>query len=222
MSATWDTIEPNIYSYIYNSFLLDNVKLKVANPCPTPQHVQITHTTATSVTASWDYYGNADPFLVFTRTPGNSIQTTTHSSTQTITINNLTPDTEYELLVIANCAGAPTSPWASNQLSYPSYPVQFRTLCAPLDTLPFIEDFESVPGIPSSTCVPAPPSTTSMSSTPPPTASSSPGPTPHPPGSTPPPPPHHLRNRPSPLEKTHPQITRSSTLSRNSTLSASM
>ena len=131
---------PNIYSNIYNNFLLDNVTLKVANPCPTPQHVSVTHTTAYSTTATWDSIEGVDTFMVFVGAAGSDISTFTpyNAYGNSIIINSLNADTEYELIMVANC---------NNGLSDASYPVRFHTLCAPIDVLPFYEDFEGVTGI---------------------------------------------------------------------------
>lgn len=127
-------------SSTYNSFLIDNVVLKVANPCPTPQHVSITHTTHNSVSATWDGVDQADSSLVLIGVPGADISTFSshYAYGNSITVNGLSPNTEYELLVQAYCREG---------LSDPSYPVRFHTLCTPLATLPFMEDFESVNGI---------------------------------------------------------------------------
>ena len=136
-----DSIEPNMYSEIYNSFLLDNVTLKVANPCPTPQHVRVTHTTAYSVSATWDSIDGVDTFRVFVGTPGADISTFTPYNVygHSITIDSLNADTDYELMVEADCGDG---------LSDASYPVRFHTFCAPIDVLPFYDDFEDETGIP--------------------------------------------------------------------------
>ena len=60
-------------SSVYNSFIVDNVVLKVANPCPTPQHVRVTHITHNTVSAEWDGVAGADSSLVFVGTPGADI-----------------------------------------------------------------------------------------------------------------------------------------------------
>ncbi len=126
-------------SSVYNSFIVDNVVLKVANPCPTPQHVSITHITHNTVSATWDSVDQADSSLVLIGAHGADISTFTphYVSGNSITVNSLNPNTDYELLVQADCG---------NGLSDPSYPVRFHTLCTPLVTLPFTEDFESVIG----------------------------------------------------------------------------
>ena len=132
-------LSDSLPSSTYNSFIIDNVVLKVANPCPTPQHVRITHITHNSVSATWDGV-EADSCLVLIGTPGADISTFTPYYVQgnSGTFYSLTPNTEYALMVQADCESG---------LSDPSYPVRFHTLCAPLVTLPFLEDFEGVVGI---------------------------------------------------------------------------
>lgn len=134
-----DSIEPNMYSEIYNSFLLDNVTLKVANPCLTPQHVRLTQITHNTVSAEWDGVAGADSSLVFVGTPGADISTFTphYIYGNSITVDSLNADTDYELMVEADCGDG---------LSDASYPVRFHTLCAPIDILPLTEGFEGVNG----------------------------------------------------------------------------
>ncbi len=132
-------LSDSLPSSTYNSFIIDNVVLKVANPCPTPQHVRITHITHNNVSATWDGV-EADSCLVLIGTPGADISTFTPYYVQgnSGTFYSLTPNTDYILMVQADCESG---------LSDPSYPVRFHTLCSPLNTLPFMEDFESVVGI---------------------------------------------------------------------------
>ncbi|MBP5189519.1 MAG: hypothetical protein J6031_01230, partial [Bacteroidales bacterium] len=136
-----------------NNFTLDNIELRVAAPCPTPENVQVTGTTSYNVYATWDCglhpcgtNGNTSPnqWLVYVGEPGFDIGSTPPYifSDNTAAIGGLMPNTDYELVVVANCG---------NHEGYPSYPVQFHTQCAPLDSLPFVEDFESVVGLPSYT-----------------------------------------------------------------------
>jgi hypothetical protein len=134
-----------------NSFALDNIELRLSRPCPTPEHVRVTRTTADSVYASWDCglhpcgtAGNANPdqWLVYVGAPGFDIGSVAPLVfyDNNAFIGGLNPNSDYELVVGASCGGAE---------GYPSYPVSFHTLCGPLVTLPFVEDFESVSGIPS-------------------------------------------------------------------------
>ena len=124
-----------------NSIILDNVTLRQAAPCITPQRVRVTSTTANGVYATWQDEGNVDTWTVYVGAPGSGIDMATPHIVHTSNafIGNLVPDSEYELLVVASCGGGE---------GYSSYPVHFHTLCAPITTLPYTEDFESVEGIP--------------------------------------------------------------------------
>ena len=127
-----------------NGFDLDNITLRMAVQCPTVQNIRVTGTTADSVFATWSGTTGADSWLVYIGEPGFDIGCVPpHVVNDTMArIGGLDPNTDYELVVVASCGG--------NE-AYPSYPEQFHTLCSPLTTLPFVEDFESVDGIPSYT-----------------------------------------------------------------------
>ena len=123
----------------FNHFTLDNVLLRMAAGCPTPQRVRVTRTTFDSVYATWNSTRNADTWLVYIGEPGFEIGSVTpyYVHSNSCAIGGLNPDTDYELVVVASCSG--------NE-GYPSYPVPFHTLCAPLTDLPFVEDFEGPTG----------------------------------------------------------------------------
>ena len=123
----------------FNGLYLDNVLLRMAAGCPTPQRVRVTRTTFDSVYATWSPTRNADTWLVYIGEPGFEIGSVTpyYVHSNSCAIGGLNPDTDYELVVVASCSG--------NE-GYPSYPVPFHTLCAPLTDLPFVEDFEGPTG----------------------------------------------------------------------------
>ena len=134
-----DSMVQNTGSYTYNHFYIDNVNLKIANPCPTVHNVRVTQTTAYSVSLTWDSVATADTFLVYVGTPGFDFASASpyYFYSNSATIDNLNPDNDYELVIVTNCGGS---------MGDASYPVQFRTLCAPLDILPYYEDFEESEG----------------------------------------------------------------------------
>ena len=123
----------------FNHFTLDNVMLRIAAGCPTPQRVRVTRTTFDSVYATWNLTRNADTWLVYIGEPGFEIGSVTphYVNSNSCAIGGLDPNTDYELVVVASCSG--------NE-GYSSYPVPFHTLCAPLTDLPFVEDFEGPTG----------------------------------------------------------------------------
>ena len=122
-----------------NGFTLDNVMLRIAAGCPTPQRVRVTRTTYNSVYATWNAIANADTWLVYIGEPGFDIGSVTpyYVHSNDCAIFGLNPDTDYELVVVASCSG---------REGYPSYPVPFHTLCAPLTDLPYVEGFEGPTG----------------------------------------------------------------------------
>jgi hypothetical protein len=130
---------PDTLNLEFNSFTLDNVMLRIAAGCPTPQRVRVTRTTFNSVYATWNAIANADTWLVYIGEPGFDIGSVTphYVNSNSCAIGGLDPDTDYELVVVASCGG--------NE-GYPSYPVPFHTLCAPLTDLPYVEGFEGPTG----------------------------------------------------------------------------
>ena len=130
---------PDTLNLEFNSFTLDNVMLRIAAGCPTPQRVRVTRTTFDSVYATWNAIANADTWLVYIGEPGFDIGSVTphYVNSNSCAIGGLDPDTDYELVVVASCGG--------NE-GYASYPVPFHTLCAPLTELPYVEGFEGPTG----------------------------------------------------------------------------
>ncbi len=122
-----------------NGFTLDNVMLRIAAGCPTPQRVRVTRTTFDSVYATWNAIANADRWLVYIGEPGFHFEDFTpyYVYSNACAIGGLDPNTDYELVVVASCGG--------NE-GYSSYPVPFHTLCAPLTELPYVEGFEGPTG----------------------------------------------------------------------------
>ena len=88
----------SIPNSIYNSFVIDNVVLKVANGCPTPQHVSVAYVTHNTVSAVWDSVAGADSSLVLVGTRGTDISTFTpyYIYGNSIIIDSLNADTDIE------------------------------------------------------------------------------------------------------------------------------
>ena len=103
--------------------------------CATPTNIHFTEMNATSGTLTWEseagsfnvYYGESE---VNTQT-SDYVTTTTNS----VEITGLNPNTEYEYILVATCSDGETST--------PTAPQKFHTTCEPLPNtaLPFIEDF---------------------------------------------------------------------------------
>lgn len=109
--------------------------------CPEPTNLAFVSNTPSSIAVSWTT-GGASNWLVGYRIAGTTGAFTIVSATvNPYTINGLTPDTEYEIIVKDSCAARDVSLWQG--------PITASTRCAPI-TAPWLEDFEGadwVPGI---------------------------------------------------------------------------
>ena len=105
--------------------------------CVRPADVVISNVQATQVDVAWTHEGNN--FTVAYGPHGFSLDATaTYQTVQAnatnITLTGLTQSSIYDVYVRANCDGE-TSDW--------SFIESFTTICLPISTLPYIEDFDS-------------------------------------------------------------------------------
>ncbi|MBR4136625.1 MAG: fibronectin type III domain-containing protein [Bacteroidales bacterium] len=119
-----------------NNFRLDDVTLDYIPVCLHPTNLVVDSVTAETATIHWTEDGTATAWMVEYGlagfTPGEG---TVENATDTVyTINNLTPNTEYDVYVYANCGVGFVSTAVNNS---------FRTDCGPIMTLPYSEDFET-------------------------------------------------------------------------------
>lgn len=128
------------YTYYYNQGYVDDVTLMVIPSCYKPTEVVMTGRTHDEMSLSWvPDERTTDPLNWVVEygpegfTPGEgTIETTTDTL---ITIEDLSASTVYDFYVSANC-GDVTS---DGRL------LTVRTHCAPVDSLPYTETFESYP-----------------------------------------------------------------------------
>ena len=120
----------------YNYLGIDNVKVAVNNSCIRPYDGQITNVTATEATFSFADSVDVGNYEVTWATANDVLLAElTNTLTDTIgIIEELEPNTLYYAWVRSNC-GSGYSDW--RELG------EFRTLCLPVDSLPYTEDFES-------------------------------------------------------------------------------
>ncbi|WP_035654436.1 choice-of-anchor J domain-containing protein, partial [Flavobacterium saliperosum] len=106
--------------------------------CLPPNALGVTNITQTGATLQWGVTGTATSWEYVVQAPGAGLPagagTTTGSNTAT-TVGGLTPATNYEYYVRADCGDGTFSAWAG--------PFPFFTLCAPY-TVPFFEGFNAV------------------------------------------------------------------------------
>jgi len=120
----------------YNYLGIDNVQIAVNNSCIRPYDGQITNVTATEATFSFADSVDVGNYEVTWATANDVLLAElTNTLTDTIgIIEELEPNTVYYAWVRSNC-GSGYSDW--RELG------EFRTLCLPVDSLPYTEDFES-------------------------------------------------------------------------------
>ncbi len=123
---------------VYNNFYVDDIALRAIPTCYWPASVALESISSDEATISWTpdprtpspsgwniEYGPAG------FTPGNGTMET--ASDTTITLTNLSPSTQYDIYLSADCG---------SELSDPAF-FSFRTACVGIDSLPYTEDFES-------------------------------------------------------------------------------
>lgn len=127
----------SIVSYAY----LDNISVSYRSGCPTPQSSSTAVIGSDRVVLVWSNDSLVTSWDVYWNLPGFALDTTPYETVTdtTVTIYNLSPDTEYEYVIVASCSGEPANP---------TFPVTFRTACAavPVDSLPYVETFDRYPG----------------------------------------------------------------------------
>lgn len=131
--------------WIANNIYVDDVVIDYIPDCYFVQnpHAVESSITATSARVTWTPGGDETDWDVVIGIAGSISDPATQTiemvqNTPSYEFTNLLPNTLYEVFVRANC-GSSYSQWMS---------CTFRTACAALTTLPYVEDFE---GYPSST-----------------------------------------------------------------------
>ncbi len=115
-------------------FSFDNFEVRLSPTCPDQTGLTIGTVTSTTADFSWDNLGTLGYEYAVTTSATPPVSGT--STTATIyAASGLSPQTVYYMHVRASCAGATFGNWAT---------VTFTTACAPIATLPWIENFDSV------------------------------------------------------------------------------
>ena len=125
-------VSPNgVYSYPY----VDNIEVNYYNPCERPSNVRVSNITRNSAILRWN--GNATGYEVeyglHGFTPGTG--TTLTSTATNISLTGLAHSTDYDVYVRGVCGDNSYSSW--------SFVQNFATPCAGVDTLPFVENFNT-------------------------------------------------------------------------------
>ena len=81
-------------------------------PCETPTNIAVSEITDQSITVSWDADPNVNSWNIQYR-PVNGQLSSATSNTNSYTITGLTPETEYQIQVQANCGDGNLSEWST-------------------------------------------------------------------------------------------------------------
>ena len=125
---------PSTYSYRNN--------VKFGLPCDNTvtciaPNVYVSDITENSITLNWAPGNNETSWEVETSTDNTTWTPESTVTTAPYTITNLTPSTLYYIRMRSSCGGGEYSTWAT---------VSERTECAPINSVPYTEDFDSYTG----------------------------------------------------------------------------
>jgi hypothetical protein len=124
----------------YNAGYIDNLLVDFIPTCARPKNLAASNPTLTSIDLAWTEMGNASAWEIeygpmgFTQGTG-TIETATSNP---YTLNGLEHSSGYDFYVRATCGG--------NDVSYWSAKATAATACAPVTTLPLIENFDLYAG----------------------------------------------------------------------------
>ncbi|MBR1766850.1 MAG: fibronectin type III domain-containing protein, partial [Bacteroidales bacterium] len=119
------------------SYYMDDISIHERNSCVMPFGTSVQSYDAYTAVLTWNDTTEATEFEILYHREGSSdTATVTVNDTTAGTIENLTPNTVYYVMVRTVC---------SDGNSEHTYPISFRTACAPYpaENLPFEETFES-------------------------------------------------------------------------------
>lgn len=123
------------YNSSSNFIRIDNFAVNPYSTCVRPENITADDIQATEVTLSWQNLDIAQGFQAIVVPFGTSIDNVTPIDIYdtTYTFTNLTPSTGYSFYLRSNCG--------DEQSSYAT--INLYTECAPINMLPFIENFDS-------------------------------------------------------------------------------
>ncbi|PIB32164.1 hypothetical protein BFP78_09940 [Gaetbulibacter sp. 5U11] len=128
-------------------FHVSQFRVRETPSCVEPSNLDILNLTSTSVDLLWSAGGSESIWNVeiVDLTAGGTVTGTATDTgvSNPFSVSGLTPNNDYEFYVQADCGGGDTSAWVG--------PFSFSTLCNPITSYPWSEDFESVstPDLPS-------------------------------------------------------------------------
>ena len=124
-----------------SAWISQNIRTTPGNDCAKPSLFDVLHVKHDRAVVVWTEEGTGLEYIIVYRASGETAWTQKPLFAQAGLIEhlllNLTPNTGYTIRVAAICASGDTTDWVT---------ANFRTLCVPYTTLPFIENFDNISG----------------------------------------------------------------------------
>ncbi|MDY4789766.1 MAG: choice-of-anchor J domain-containing protein, partial [Bacteroidales bacterium] len=148
-SANWQQYELDLNQYSGNRYIafvrqgtpdgynlrLDDVEISELPTCIRPTNVIVSNITTTDAEVSWTNGNSADAaWWIYYKQSSASTYDSVLVNSNPYTFTTLLPSSGYNIYVVTDC---------STELSEASPIVNFRTLCADISVLPYLESFDS-------------------------------------------------------------------------------
>lgn len=121
-----------------SNLYIDDLSIDLIPDCPTPSDLFFTNLNHNSFDLGFTENGNATSWNIEYGPVGFSLGSgiqILNVNTNPININGLTPNTTYQFYIKSNCGLNEESQWSN--------PIQITTLCAPITSLPWSDNFDT-------------------------------------------------------------------------------
>ena len=123
----------------YNQGYVDNIVVDVIPSCPRPINFAVAGVTSTSVDLSWTEVGDATAWEIEYGapgfTPGGTAGEVVQVTDNPYTLENLNPATTYDIYIRSDCGG--------EYSQYVRDEITVTTACTPIDSMPYMENFDT-------------------------------------------------------------------------------
>lgn len=154
-SSTWEEFSVSLAPYSgqgryiafkgYGGFYFDDLWIEEISACDAPENLVISGITNQGVTLNWDTVGMANEWEVYIFPEDSSLAAATVHQVQnnpTLTLTGLSTGTQYNVYLRSVCPNGGHSNYINTS---------FTTMCDPLTTIPYTENFDNVAGTTAST-----------------------------------------------------------------------
>ena len=154
-TSTWEEFTVSLATYSgqgrhiafkgYGGFYFDDLWIEEISACDAPENLVISGITNQGVTLNWDTVGMANEWEVYIFPEDSSLAAATVHQVQnnpTLTLTGLSTGTQYNVYLRSVCPNGGHSNYINTS---------FTTMCDPLTTIPYTENFDNVAGTTAST-----------------------------------------------------------------------